>query len=82
MFKQDEIRIFPEDIEKQVIKAGAELVLCQQVGNRCVIHYTGEIVDMDQLNNSLSYVPRLRFKQVDEIKLDDNLRKIIRTQTF
>ena len=82
MFKQDEIRIFPEDIEKQVIKAGAELVLCQQVGNRCVIHYTGEIEDMDQLNNSLSYVPRLRFKQVDDIQLDDNLRKIIRTQTF
>ena len=82
MFKQDEIRIFPEDIEKQVIKAGAELVLCQQVGNKCVIHYTGQIDNVDQLHDSLSYVPRLRFKQVDDIKLDDNLRKIIRTQTF
>lgn len=82
MFKQDEIRIFPEDIEKQVIKAGAELALCQQVGNKCVIHYTGEINNQIPLETSLSYVPRLRFKQVNEIKLDNNLKKIIRTQKF
>ena len=82
MFKQDEIRIFPEDIEKQVTKAGAELALCQQVGNKCVIHFTGKIEDIVSLETSLAYVPRLRFKEVKEIKLDNNLRKIIRTQTF
>jgi hypothetical protein len=27
-------------------------------------------------------IPRFRMKKVDEIKVDDNLRKIIRTQKF
>jgi len=82
MFKQDHIRVYPEMIEKTVILGGADLCLCQQIGNHCVVHYTGEIENLDNLKAELNHVPRLRFKKVDEIKVDNNLKKIIRNQTF
>ena len=82
MFKQDHIRVYREMIEKTVILGGADLCLCQQIGNHCVVHYTGEIENLDNLKAELNHVPRLRFKKVDEIKVDNNLKKIIRNQTF
>jgi phenylacetate-coenzyme A ligase PaaK-like adenylate-forming protein len=81
MFKQDHVRVYPEQIEKLAVKFGADLALCQQVDNHCVVHYTGR-VDSVRLAQELSHIPRVRLRPVDEIKLDNNLKKIIRTQTF
>ena len=80
MFKQDHVRVYPEQVEKLAVVFGADLALCQQVDNHCMLHYTGTIDP--KLRNELSYIPRLRIQQVGEIKLDNNLKKIIRTQTF
>jgi hypothetical protein len=82
MFKQDTFRVYPEQIEKAAVAAGAELALCQQVGNQCVLYYTGNIVDMRLFVDQHRYIPRFRLRAVNEIKIDDNLKKIIRTQTF
>jgi len=81
MFKQDHVRVYPEQVEKLAVRFGADLALCQQVDNQCIIHYTGS-VDSIKLTQELDHIPRLRLCQVDEIKLDNNLKKIIRTQTF
>ena len=82
MFKQNHVRVYPEQIEKLAVLLGADLALCQQVDNQCVLYYTGSIKDISKIKEELSYIPRLRLKQVEEIKLDNNLKKIIRTQTF
>lgn len=82
MFKQDTVRVYPEQVEKAAVAAGAELALCQQVGNHCVLHYTGNIADMAGFVEQHRYIPRFRLRAVDEIAVDDNLKKIIRTQTF
>lgn len=82
MFKQDTVRVYPEQIEKAAVAAGADLALCQQVGNQCIVYYTGDINDMRLFVNQHRYIPRFRIKAVNEIKIDDNLKKIIRTQTF
>ncbi len=82
MFKQDTVRVYPEQVEKAAVAAGAELALCQQVGNHCVLHYTGNIDNMKAFNDTYKYIPRFRLRAVNEIAVDDNLKKIIRTQTF
>jgi acyl-coenzyme A synthetase/AMP-(fatty) acid ligase len=82
MFKQNTVRVYPEQIEKAAVAAGAELALCQQVKNQCVLHYTGNIDDMKTFNDTYKYIPRFRLRAVNEIAVDDNLKKIIRTQTF
>ena len=82
MFKQDTVRVYPEQIEKAAVAAGAELALCQQVGNQCVLHYTGNILDMSAFVEDFRHIPRFRLRAVSEIQIDDNLKKIIRTQTF
>jgi long-subunit acyl-CoA synthetase (AMP-forming) len=81
MFKQDYVRVYPEQVEKLAVRFGADLALCQQVDNHCVVHYTGA-ADSVRLAQELSHIPRVRLRQVDEIRLDNNLKKIIRTQTF
>lgn len=81
MFKQDHVRVYPEQVEKLAVCFGADLALCQQIDNQCVVHYTG-CVDSVRLAQELSHIPRVRLRPVDQIKLDDNLKKIIRTQTF
>ena len=81
MFKQDHVRVYPEQVEKLAVQFGADLALCQQVDNHCVVHYTGT-VDSVRLAQELNHIPRIRLRRVDEIKLDNNLKKIIRTQTF
>ncbi len=82
MFKQDTVRVYPEQIEKSAVAAGAELALCQQVGNHCVLHYTGNIKDLKEFNEKHRSIPRFRLRAVNKIEVDDNLKKIIRTQTF
>jgi len=82
MFKQNTVRVYPEQVEKAAVAAGAELALCQQIGNQCVLHYTGNIKDIKAFNNTHSSIPGFRTKVVDKIEIDDNLKKIIRTQKF
>jgi acyl-coenzyme A synthetase/AMP-(fatty) acid ligase len=82
MFKQDTVRVYPEQIEKSAVAAGADLALCQQVGNHCVLHYTGNINNIVDFVEQHRYIPRFRLRAVNEISVDDNLKKIIRTQTF
>lgn len=82
MFKQDTVRVYPEQLEIDAVKLGADLALCQQINNKCVLYYTGNIDNKNILYQKFSYIPRFIIKQVDEIKTDDNLKKIIRTQTL
>lgn len=82
MFKQGNIRVYPEQIEKDAVAAGADLALCQQVNNQCMVYYTGHIKNMAKFVDQHRYIPRFRIKAVTEIKTDDNLKKIIRTQTL
>jgi acyl-CoA synthetase (AMP-forming)/AMP-acid ligase II len=80
MFKQDTVRVYPEQIEKAAVAAGAELALCQQVKNQCVLHYTGDITNINNFIKQFNHIPRFRLRSVNEIAVDDNLKKIIRTQ--
>lgn len=80
MFKQDTVRVYPEQIEKAAVAAGAELALCKQVGNQCILHYTGNINDMALFVEQHRHIPRFRLRAVNKIEVDDNLKKIIRTQ--
>jgi hypothetical protein len=82
MFKQNTIRVYPEQIEKAAVAAGAELALCQQIKNQCILYYTGNIKDMANFVEQHRYIPRFRLRAVDKIEVDNNLKKIIRTQTF
>lgn len=82
MFKQDTVHVYPEQVEKLAIKHGARLSLCQQIGNQCVLHYTGTIQNLDEFKKNLSHIPRFRLKPVAEIQMDNNLGKVIRNQTF
>jgi long-subunit acyl-CoA synthetase (AMP-forming) len=82
MFKQDHVRVYPEQIEKSAVLAGADLALCQQIGNQCVLHYTGRMQDVDKFKQELGHIPRFKITCVDNIELDNNLKKIIRTQTL
>ena len=82
MFKQNTVRVYPEQIEKAAVAAGAELALCQQVGNHCVLYYTGDIEDIKTFNDNHKYIPRFRLRAVNNIEIDDNLKKIVRTQKF
>jgi len=82
MFKQDTVRVYPEQVEKAAVALGAELALCQQVDNKCVLHYTGSIDNDEKFVEQFAHIPRFRLRSVDEIAVDDNLKKIIRTQTF
>lgn len=82
MFKQDTVRVYPEQIEKSAVEAGADLALCQQAGNQCIVHYTGNLNNTKLFVDQHRHIPRFRLKAVNEIKVDDNLKKIIRTQTF
>jgi len=79
MFKQDIVRIYPEDIEKIATDNGAEISLCRQQGNYAILYFVGSM-NTEAVNALLHYVPRFRMKEVIEIKVDNNLRKIIRNQ--
>jgi hypothetical protein len=47
-----------------------------------VLHYTGNIIDIKEFNDAHRSIPRFKTKVVDKIEIDDNLKKIIRTQKF
>ena len=64
MFKQDTFRVYPEQVEKTAVALGAELALCQQVNNKCILHYTGSI-DERELEMRWSQVPRFRIRKVN-----------------
>lgn len=81
MFKQDVTRVYPEDVEKIATDNGAELALCRQNGNHADLYFVGNM-NIDAVKTLVHYIPRFRVKEVDEIKVDDNLRKIIRNQDF
>ena len=72
----------PEVLEKEAIQNGAEAAICQEVNDRIVLHYTGELSNIDKIKEQFSYIQRLRIKQVPHIEIDDNLRKVVRTQVL
>lgn len=82
MFKMGEcgIRVYPEQVESVCVRHGADLALCRQVHGNCIVYYTGTINDKDA--EAELDIPRLRFVKVDKIRVDNNLRKIDRTQEF
>ena len=79
MFKQDVTRVYPEDVEKIATDNGAEIALCRQNGNHADLYFVGNM-NIEAVKKLMHYVPRFRVKEVNEIKVDDNLRKIIRNQ--
>ena len=81
MFKQDAHRVYPEQVEKCAVAAGATIALCQQVDTQCVVYYEGTC-DVELLQQNLRHIPRVRIQQVDAIELDQNLKKVVRTQRF
>jgi long-subunit acyl-CoA synthetase (AMP-forming) len=79
MFKQNIQRIYPEELEKAATDCGADLALCREDGRYAHIYYTGDL-DEDRVRNKLSFVPKLRVSKVNDIKIDENLRKVLRNQ--
>mgnify|MGYP002620160318 CR=1 FL=1 len=79
MFKQDRVRVYPEEVEKIATEKGAELALCQQKGSYANLYFVGNM-NVDAVKSILHHVPRLRLKNVETIKVDNNLGKIIRNQ--
>ena len=75
-------RIYPEVLEKEAIKNGAEAALCQEVNDRIVLHYTGDLSNIEKIKEQFSYIQRFRIKKVPHIAVDDNLRKVVRTQVL
>jgi acyl-coenzyme A synthetase/AMP-(fatty) acid ligase len=74
-------RVYPEQIEKVAIENGASLALCRKVAHECVVYYTGDL-DIKSFTKQHKCAYEIKAKKVDEIKVDDNLRKIDRTQAF
>lgn len=81
MFKQDNVRVYPEEVEKTAIHYGASIALCRQVNFNAVVFYTGDMNEFS-LHQELKHIPRLRMKRVSHIEVDENLRKIVRNQSI
>lgn len=79
MFKQDIVHVYPEEAEKLACDYGADIALCRQSGNYADLYFVGNM-NQKSVRERLSHVPRLRLRQVREIKVDDNLRKVLRNQ--
>lgn len=75
-------RIYPEVLEKEALKHGAETALCQEVNQKIILHYTGKLNKVEELKEKFSYIDRFRLKKVPHIEVDNNLRKVIRTQVL
>lgn len=72
-------RVYPEQLEKVAVDSGADLALCRKVSNQCVIYYTGNMDEKDFISKhgcAYDVVP----KKIDNIEIDDNLRKVKRNQ--
>jgi hypothetical protein len=74
-------RVYPEQIEKVAIENGASLALCRKVAHECVVYYTGEL-DVENFTKQHKCAYEIKPIKVNEIKVDDNLRKISRNQEF
>jgi len=74
-------RVYPEQIEKVAIENGASLALCRKVAHECVVYYTGDL-DVENFTKQHKCAYEIKPIKVNEIKVDDNLRKISRNQEF
>lgn len=81
MFKLGEcgIRIYPEQVEKVAIELGSTRALCKKVNEKCYLYYMGDL-NIKDLKKSFSF--EIVAKEVDNILVDDNLRKIKRDQSI
>ena len=81
MFKLGECgnRVYPEQVEKVAVELGAIRALCRKVGEKCTLYYMGEM-DTKALQDTFSF--NVIIKQVENIEVDDNLRKIKRDQNL
>lgn len=79
MFKLGEcgVRIYPEQVEKVAIELGATRALCRKVNEKCYLYYLGDL-NIKDFQKTFSF--EVVTKQVDNIEVDDNLRKIKRDQ--
>ena len=79
MFKLGECgnRVYPEQVEKVAVELGATRALCRKVGEKCTLYYMGEMNEKAVRN---TFVFNVVIKKVDNIEVDDNLRKIKRDQ--
>ena len=68
------IGYIPEQLEKTAVALGADLALLPQETD--VFHYTGSM-DERAVEERYMDIPDLELKKPDEIKVDDNPRKII-----
>lgn len=88
MFKMGDCgtRVYPEQVEQFVVKAGAHLALCRKVDENCTIYYTGDqrVDEPHVIRHALGGLNpgKVKFVRVQNIRVDDNLRKVDRTQTF
>jgi len=80
MFKQDNVRVYPEQIENLAISYGASLALCRQVKFNAMIYYVGNLNEVG-FKDALTDTPRVRLKKVNHIEIDESLRKIVRNQS-
>ena len=81
MFKLGECgnKVYPEQVEKVAVELGATRALCRKVGEKCTLYYMGE-TNTKALRDTFSF--NLVIKQVENIEIDDNLRKIKRDQVI
>lgn len=71
-------RVYPEQIEKCVVDAGADLALCRNINDKCIIYYTGTLHKQVDVLQDIKYT----LVNVETLKVDNNLRKIDRTQVI
>ena len=81
MFKMDNCgdKVYPEQIEKLAIEAGASLALCRKEKKSCKVYFTGEMKRKLFLEN-ITFPFEIETHKVQNIQVDDNLRKVKRNQ--
>lgn len=79
MFKLGECgnRVYPEQVEKVAIELGSVRALCKKVNEKCYLYYMGDL-NVKDLLKTFSF--DIIAKQVENIEVDSNLRKIKRDQ--
>lgn len=79
MFKLGDcgIRVYPEQVEKVAVELGATRALCRKVNEKCMVYYTGNLNTV-ALEKTFEY--NITSLEVAHIKVDDNLKKVVRTQ--
>tara|TARA_R110000803_G_scaffold96493_2_gene164650 strand:+ start:1827 stop:2798 length:972 start_codon:yes stop_codon:yes gene_type:complete len=79
MFKLGDcgIRVYPEQVEKVAIELGATRALCKKFKEKCYLYYTGTL-NLLALHQTFDY--NITVTEVPHIQVDNNLKKVIRTQ--